>query len=177
MPASKPTPSLLIAIVAMDENGVIGKNNQLPWHLPADLKHFKSLTSGHPILMGRKTYESIGKPLPNRTNIILSRNPNLTIPGCRVVQTVEQALKWLEDAPSLEKAFPKKIFIIGGAEIYQQLMPLTKRLHLTVVHHTFSGDTFFPKLDEKEWLETERTDHCADESNPYPYSFVTLNKR
>src|SRR6188472_2703937 len=116
---------ILSAIVAMAENRVIGKNNQLPWHLPADLKHFKTITTGHPILMGRKTHESIGKPLPNRQNIILTRDSNYVAAGCTVVTSVKAAL---------QKAESPEVFIIGGAEIYRQLLPQVQRLYLTIVH-------------------------------------------
>lgn len=162
---------LISAILAMGENRVIGKDNQLPWHLPADLKHFKALTMGHPVLMGRKTYESIGRPLPNRTNIIMTRDATLQIPHCIVVTSFEDALQ------NAAVIAAKEIFIIGGAEIYQQLLPLTTCIYLTIVHQTFSGDTFFPKLNQNEWEEIERIDHSADAENPYAYSFLTLKRR
>jgi dihydrofolate reductase len=162
---------ILSAIAAMAENRVIGKNNQLPWHLPADLQHFKLLTSGHPILMGRKTYQSIGKPLPNRTNIIMTRDPHWQAPaGCVVVTSPEQALQQAAALPA------KEIFIIGGAEIYHQLLPITQRIYLTIVHHTFAGDAYFPVLDTTAWQETNRTRHTADEKNAYDYSFLTLER-
>lgn len=161
---------ILSAILAMSDNRVIGKNNQLPWHLPADLKHFKTITTGHSILMGRKTYESIGRPLPNRNNIIITRNATLHIPGCTVVTTLDDALQ------QAKRESNKEIFIIGGAEVYQQLLPHTERIYLTLVHGTFSGDTFFPELDHHEWKEIERIDHHADANNAYPYSFIRLER-
>lgn len=161
---------ILSAILAMSENRVIGNHNQLPWHLPADLKHFKNITTGHPILMGRKTYESIGRPLPNRSNIILTRNCSLTIPGCQVVTSLREAI----DCARAENN--KEIFIIGGAEVYKQLLPQTQRIYLTLVHHLFTGDAFFPELEMDEWKETERIDHNADENNAYPYSFIRLER-
>lgn len=159
---------ILSAIAAMSENRVIGIENQLPWHLPADLKHFKTLTTGHPILMGRKTYESIGRPLPNRTNIIITRNADFTAPGCVVVTSIEDAITRAAEENAQE------IFIIGGAEVYKQLLPHVQRIYLTIVHEQFAGDAFFPELDLKEWKEVERETHAADENNAYSYSFITL---
>jgi dihydrofolate reductase len=162
---------ILSAIVAMAENRIIGKNNQLPWHLPADLKHFKTITTGHPILMGRKTHESIGKPLPNRLNIILTRDPNYQSAGCTVVTSVESALK--EAARHDEN----ELFIIGGAEIYKQLLPQIQRLYLTIVHHQLEGDASFPALNTEEWKEISREKHEADDANAFAYSFVTLDRK
>nr|AIA18613.1 Dihydrofolate reductase [uncultured bacterium] len=164
------THPILSAIVAMAENRIIGKNNQLPWHLPADLKHFKTITSGHPILMGRKTHESIGKPLPNRLNIILTRDPNYQTTGCTVVTSVESALK--EAARHDEN----ELFIIGGAEIYKQLLARIQRLYLTIVHHEVEGDAWFPELNLQEWKEISRVRHEADEANAFAYSFVLLER-
>lgn len=167
-----PTPpplQTLSAVVAMSENRVIGKNNQLPWRLPADLKHFKTITSGSPIVMGRKTYESIGRPLPNRTNIILTRNQHFHAPGCLVVSSLNEAL-------SLVPSSAKEIFIIGGAEIYQQLLAHIQRIYLTIVHHEFEGDAYFPELNMKEWHEIERIHHQQDQNNHYAYSFVILER-
>lgn len=159
------------AIVAMSENHVIGDDNQLPWHLPADLKHFKTITSGHPILMGRKTYESIGRPLPNRTNIIITRNPSYEAPGCIVVQSINEAV---ESAASIGS---NEIFIIGGAEVYKQLLPNIERIYLTVVHDVFDGDAFFPEFNANDWIEKERVKHDADENNEYAYSFILMERR
>jgi dihydrofolate reductase len=166
----KPEQPIISAIVAMGENRVIGKNNQLPWRLPADLKRFKSLTTGHPILMGRKTYESIGKPLPNRTNIIISRNAGFEAPGCIVVSTFDDALL------AAGRGESKEIFIIGGAEIYKQLLPRTERLYLTIVHHSFEGDAYFTEFDKSDWREVKREDCEADAENPYAYSFLVLER-
>jgi dihydrofolate reductase len=167
----KKTPRVVIsAIAAMAENRAIGINNRLPWHLPADLKHFKALTSGHPILMGRKTYQSIGRPLPHRMNIIITRDLEFQAPGCIVVNSIEQAVGVAEVEDSNE------IFIIGGAEVYQQLMPHIERIYLTIVHHAFEADTFFPEIDMKEWREVAREDHVADEANEFDFSFITLEK-
>ena len=158
----------IAAIVAMSENRVIGINNQLPWHLPADLRHFKELTTGHAILMGRKTYESIGRPLPNRLNIVMTRNRDYQAPGCCVVGTLDEAIhKTKEEGKST-------LFIIGGAEIYSLLLPFVTELYLTIVHHTLDGDAVFPVLTTTDWVETERIDHPADEKNMFAYSFLTL---
>ena len=154
-------------IVALDENNLIGKRGGLPWKLPADLKHFKEITTGHTIIVGMKTYKSIGKPLPNRTNIVISRN-NQNIPGCITVKSVTEAI---EAAPD-----NKGTFVIGGAEIYSQFLPLAQRIYLTQIHHRFEGDIFFPKLNLSEWREVERQDFDPDEKNPYKYSFVTLER-
>lgn len=161
-------PPIISAIVAMDENRAIGLHNQLPWHLPADLKHFKAITSGHPIVMGRKTHQSIGKPLPNRTNIILTRDPRFQAPGCEVVTSLEAALKKAANAP--------EIFIIGGSEIYNLCLSHIQRLYITVVHHAFQADAFFPEINLAEWRETVRDDHPADTENAYAFSFLTLEK-
>jgi len=168
---SSPKQPIISAIAAMAENRIIGKNNQLPWHLPADLKHFKAVTTGHPILMGRKTYDSIGRPLPNRTNIILTRNPSVDIPGCKVVTSIQEAIQLASNENVQE------LFIIGGAEVYRQLLPQIQRLYLTIVHQNFDGDAFFPELDAKEWREVSRERHEPDEKNAYAYSFVRLERR
>ncbi|HVV56186.1 MAG TPA: dihydrofolate reductase [Mucilaginibacter sp.] len=155
-------------IVAVGENNAIGKNNQLLWHMPADLKHFKDITKGHSIIMGRKTYDSVGKPLPHRRNIVVTHQ-NITIPGCDVVKSIDEGIA-LCDGES-------EVFIGGGAEIYRQAMGKTDRIYLTIIHHNFYADTFFPQIDYQNWKETTRADHQPDEKNPYPYSFITLEKR
>ena len=164
----------LSAIVAMSQNRVIGKNNQLPWHLPADLKHFKTLTTGNTILMGRKTYESIGKPLPNRTNIILTRDPHYQIAGGIVIHHFAEALPYVK---SEDTQAPPELFIIGGAQLYQQLLPQVKYVYLTLIHRDFSGDTYFPILDKRYWKELECITHLADKANPYNYSFIKLERK
>ena len=155
-------------VVAIAQNNAIGKDNKLLWHLPKDLKHFKDITSGHTIIMGRKTYESVGKPLPNRRNIIITRK-NISIDGCEVVNSIDQALKL--------SASEDEIFIVGGAEIYNQALSLTDRIYLTIVHHEFDGDTYFPDIKDDIWKETERQDHEPDEKHLFPYSFITLDRR
>jgi dihydrofolate reductase len=158
------------AIVAMTENRVIGFQNRLPWHLPADLKYFKTVTTGHPIIMGRKTFESIGKPLPNRTNIILTRDPHYQMNGCVIAPSVDTAI-----AAAAKES--QEIFIIGGAEIYRQFLPRVERLYITLVHEEFDGDTFFPMLDNNEWKEVKHEAHTADEMNHFAYSFLVWEKR
>jgi len=155
-------------IVAMGSNRVIGNHNELPWHLPADLAHFKALTMGKPILMGRRTHESIGRPLPGRDNIVISRNRDYTAEGCTVVHSLEAALQ--------AAAGHDEIMIIGGAELYRQALPQADGLYLTRVEGAFEGDAFFPELDDGEWREVERSEHAPDEKNPHCYSFVTLER-
>lgn len=156
----------LCAIVAMDENGLIGRDNQLPWHLPADLKHFKTVTTGSPIIMGRKTYESIGRPLPNRTNIVVTRDSDYMAPGCIVVQTIDAAISQAAAHAT------DKVFIIGGSTIYQQTMAKLNYLYLTVVHHEFEGDTHLTGFNLRDWEEVSRIDHAADDANAWAYSFI-----
>jgi dihydrofolate reductase len=153
----------------MAENRVIGVNNMLPWRLPADLRHFRQLTTGHHVIMGRRNYESIGKPLPDRTNIVITRNPAYQAPGCRVKHSLTDALREIRDDP--------EVFIIGGAEIYHQAIADADRIYLTLVHADINGDTFFPEFEVREWHETSRTRHEADEKNPYAYSFVTYDRK
>ncbi|MCZ4244907.1 dihydrofolate reductase [Pedobacter punctiformis] len=155
--------------VAVGENYAIGKNNQLLWHMPADLKFFKQTTSGHTVIMGRKTFDSVGRPLPNRRNIVISRDKNLKIEGVEVVNSLDEAL-------SISKNEEKDIFIVGGAEIYRQALPKTDTLFLTTIHHHFDADTFFPEIDKSEWKEVRSETHQADEKNPYDYTFSVLER-
>jgi dihydrofolate reductase len=156
-------------IVAMASNRVIGNNNVMPWHLSADLKKFKKITMGSPILVGRKTYESIGKPLPGRTNIILSRNPEYQQEGCLVVNDIETALK-----KGCENA--GEIFVIGGADLYETILPIADALYLTIINREFQGDTFFPDIDLNEWSEVERENIYDDPDAAFSYSFLKLEK-
>ena len=160
----------LSLIVAVAENGVIGHNNQLIWHLPNDLKQFKRLTTGHCIIMGRKTFESIGKPLPNRTSIIISRNTDFQIEGCITVSSLENAIL---EAKKIET---EEAFIIGGAEIYRLALPIVDKIYLTEVHHEYEGDTFFPEIDKMIWQETHREDFETDEKHLVNYSFVEMGR-
>jgi dihydrofolate reductase len=141
----------------------------LIWHLPADLKRFKKTTLNHAVIMGRKTYESLGKPLSNRTNIIITRDKNYKAEGCLVVNSLNEALKVAAEVD-------ENPFILGGAEIYKQAMPLTDKLDITFVHHQFDADVFFPEIDKTIWKETSRENFEADENNKYDYSFVTFER-
>ncbi|MFD2145873.1 dihydrofolate reductase [Mucilaginibacter antarcticus] len=154
-------------VVAIAHNNAIGKDNKLLWHLPKDLRHFKEITTGGTIIMGRKTYDSVGRPLPNRRNIIITRQ-QIEIPGCEVVNSLDAALGLCKN--------DTEVFIVGGAEIYKLAMPLTNRIFLTIVHQDFEADTFFPEIKGEIWKETERQDHEPDEKNPLPYSFITLER-
>ncbi len=156
-------------IAAMDRNRLIGNNNQLPWHLPADFAHFKAVTMGKPILMGRKTYESIGKPLPGRTNIVISRNADLKIDGVNCVTTFEQVIAAIPEADEL--------MVIGGSSIYEMLLPRVDRLYLTYVNATFDGDAWFPEFDMDQWREVDSVTRLADEKNAYDCRFVTLERK
>lgn len=158
-------------IAAIANNNALGKDNDLIWHLPADLKRFKKVTSGHHILMGRNTFESIGKPLPNRTTVIITRNLNYKAEGCIVVDSIEKAIEIAkEDA---------QIFIIGGAQIYKQTIAsnLVDQLDITKVHQAFDADVYFPEIDTTTWKEISREDFDADEKNKYDYSFIRYKKR
>lgn len=162
------SPSLSIA-VAVGENFAIGKNNQLLWHMPADLKFFKQTTSGHTVVMGRKTFDSVGRPLPNRRNIVITRDTELKIDGVEVVNSLDEAL-------AITKTEEKPVFIIGGAEIYRQALPKTQTLYLTTIHHHFDADTFFPEIDREEWKVISSEPHKADEKNKYDYTFEVLER-
>jgi dihydrofolate reductase len=155
-------------VVATDEHGGIGLEGRLPWHLPNDLKRFKALTMGKPIVMGRRTFDSIGRALPGRVNIVVSRQPGLGIDGCVVVPSLDAAL---EAAGEADEAC-----VIGGAEIYRLALPLAEMLHVTRVHATVGADTFFPVIDAADWEEISREECPADERHAYPYSFVTLRR-
>lgn len=157
------------AIVAMSENGVIGRDNTLPWRLPADLQHFKKITMGKPIIMGRKTYESIGRPLPGRCNIVVTRDIHFQAPGCVVVNTIEAAFAAVPSGSD-------EVFIIGGAELYQAMLPRLQQLYVTVVHAVVQGDTYFPTIDKAIWQECECHAHQPDAQNAYAYSFVIYNR-
>lgn len=155
-------------VVAIAANNAIGKNNKLLWHLPKDLKHFKNLTTGHTVIMGRKTFDSVGKPLPNRRNIVVTRQ-DIQIEGCEVVNSLEAALELAKGEAEVD--------IVGGAEIYRQAMPLINFIYLTIVHQDFDADTFFPEIDYSEWQEISRENHQTDEKHAFPFSFITLKRR
>jgi len=158
-----------VAIVAMADNGVIGRDGGLPWRLPHDLKRFKSLTLGHALLMGRRTQQSIGRPLPGRRNFVLSRDPGWRAPGCETVACPEAALALTDPSQTL--------FVIGGAEVYRACWGLVGRVELTEVHAEVTGDTRLEGFDRRAWRETFREEHAADARHAHPYSFVTLLRR
>jgi len=164
--ARRPAISLLVARAA---NGVIGRNNALPWHLPADLQRFKSLTMGKPILMGRRTFESIGRALPGRVNLVLTRDPAWRAPGALAVHSLEEALAHVGSAPEL--------VVIGGAELFALVLPLTRQIYLTDIHATIPGDTLFPALAQDEWREVEKSAHAADARHEHAMTFRTLARR
>lgn len=158
----------LSIVAAMSEDRVIGKDNRLPWHMPADLKQFKKITSHKPVLMGRKTWESIGRPLPNRTNIVISRSGETNIEGAQVFSSIVEALAEVEDQ--------EEVMVIGGAELYRQFLPLADRMYLTYIHGSFDGDVRFPDFDPTEWKEKDRKPHPADENNAFCYTFLILDR-
>ncbi|RFP66000.1 dihydrofolate reductase [Hymenobacter lapidiphilus] len=157
-------------VVAVADNGVIGGENRLLWHLPLDLKHFKQLTLGHPIIMGRRTYESIGRALPKRRNIVVTRQAGWQAGGCETAASVLQALE-------MARTTDEDIFVIGGGEIYQQALPAADTVYLTEVHHAFEGDVTFAQLHPGEWREESRERHEPDATHDYAFSFVTLRRR
>ena len=160
---------IVTIVVAIGENNAIGKNNELLWYLPKDLRHFKTITKGHTVIMGRKTFESVGKPLPNRRNIIITRNTDLAIEGTEVVHTLEDALELCKQG--------EEVFVIGGAEIYKIAMPHTDKIYLTVVHENFEADAFFPEIDHNLWLETASEKHLPDDKNNLSFTFSTLERK
>jgi len=165
----------LSLICAMDENMVIGRNNALPWHLPEDLKYFKRTTMGKCIIMGRRTFESIGRPLPGRTNIIVTRSRDYEVENARVVDSLSDAIELAENVSFIEGV--DEAFVIGGAELYRHALPYVDRLHLTMVHAEIDGDTYFPDFDVNEWEQVSREYFEADETNPYPYSICVFERR
>lgn len=155
---------MISMIVAMADNRAIGQDNKMLWHLPDDFKHFKTVTMGKPILMGRKTFESIGRPLPGRENIVVTRNKRFFAEGVTVVHSIEEAL---EAAKKYEE-----VMIIGGDSFYQQMLPLSEHLYITEVHHSFEADAFFPVICPDDWRELERDEHAIDDKHAYRFSFV-----
>ncbi|RDD62534.1 dihydrofolate reductase [Ferruginivarius sediminum] len=160
-------------VVAADEQGGIGLDGGLPWRLPNDLKFFKRVTAGHPLVMGRRTHESIGRALPGRTNIVISRNPDYRpMTGCLKAGSLEEALSFAAREPGGEE-----VMVIGGAEIFREALARAERIYLTRVHATVAADTFLPSVDPDEWRERWRESHAADECNPHAYSFILLERR
>jgi len=161
-------PVLIAIIAAMDRNRLIGDGTRLPWRLAADMRRFRALTMGNPIIMGRRTHESIGKALPGRSNIVLSRNTGYRAPGCVVVADLERALGLCGDADSP--------MVIGGSQVYAQALARTQRMYLTLLEGSFHGDTWFPEFDHRQWREISREDHGRDADDPCAFSFVDLER-
>jgi dihydrofolate reductase len=161
----------LTIIAAVANNNVIGMNNQLIWHLPADLKHFKEITMGKTLIMGRKTFESIGKPLPGRKTIIVTRNSDYYAEGCEIASNLKDALCKVKEE--------SEVFVAGGGEIYRQVINLhfTRKMHITRVYANFEGDSYFPEISTEKWELVEREDKPIDEKNPYPFAFLTYKRR
>lgn len=158
----------LTLIAAMSSNRVIGKNNELIWHLPADLKRFKSLTSGHHIIMGRKTFESVGRPLPNRTNIIVTRQEDYTVEGCIVVNSLEEGIQ--------KSSSDQQPFIVGGAEIYKQSLAYADKIELTIIDAEYDGDSYFPEIDLNKWKLVSEESYPSDEKNKHNMRFLQYQK-
>lgn len=159
---------MISVIVAVAENGTIGDKNTLLWHIKEDMKHFRTLTTGHPVVMGRKTYDSLGRPLPNRRNVVITRQ-DIAIEGCEIAHSLEEALSLFTP--------DEEVFVLGGAQIYAEAMPLADRFYLTVVEHPYEGDTAFPKWDRDQWqlIESERFEQ--GESYPHPFRFETYERK
>jgi dihydrofolate reductase len=155
-------------IFAMDQKRAIGKDNQLPWHLPADLNFFKTVTTGHSILMGRKTYDSIGKPLPRRRNVIITQNAEFTAEGCDVIHSVDEVLEQYRD---------EELFVIGGAEVFHLFLPHVNRMYITQIEHIFEADIFFPEIDWTHWQLVSSKQGIQDEKNPYVYYFQIYERK
>lgn len=156
-------------VVAMDENGLIGADGGMPWHLPNDLRHFKHTTLGKPVLMGRRTHESIGRPLPKRDNIILTRDADYQAPGCRIVPSVAEAVDSVKNQAA-------ELMVIGGAQVYTLALEQAHHLYITRIHEVFEGDTWFPAYDPQDWNQISCERHTADENNPHDHSFIELQR-
>jgi dihydrofolate reductase len=156
---------MLAIIVAMDNNNLIGTNNSLPWHLPADLQYFKQTTLGKTVVMGRKTYQSIGKPLPNRKNVILTRDVNFSVDGCEIIHSLDELKNYKND----------DVFIIGGSNLYTQTLALANKLYITKIDYEFKGDAYFPKIDNS-WNLISNNKHLKDEKNLYNYDFQIFQR-
>ena len=160
---------MISIIAAVADNGIIGDKNAIPWHLPADFKYFKETTMGKTVVMGQKTFDSIGRALPGRKNVILNNNPEAVAPdGCFLAKSIDELLEMTKS--------DGEVMICGGASVYRQLLKLASRLYITFVHHDFEGDTYFPEIDKTQWREVKRTDNQPDTKNPYPYSFVIFER-
>ena len=161
--------SMIISLIAaINKNRVIGKNDSLPWYLPADLRHFKKLTTGKPIIMGSTTFASIGKALPDRINIVMTRDTAFVAEGCVIVHSVEEALAAAGGCD--------EVMVIGGAQVFEQFLPLANKMYLTLIETSVDGDVYFPAWDQNEWYETDREPHEPDEKNKYTHTFLTLER-
>lgn len=160
---------IISLVAAASDNNVIGKNGQLPWKMPADMKFFKDLTVGHVVIMGRKTYESMGKPLPDRKNIVITRNKFFKAKDAIVLSSLTEAFDMFTDE--------KEVFVIGGAQIYSQALQKAHKIYLTRIHCVVEGDAHFVQPSEKEWVETSQKSHSADNKNPYSYTFIELVRK
>lgn len=166
---------MISLIVAMTPERVIGKDGGLPWHLPADLRHFRNVTMGHPVIMGRKTYESIGKPLERRLNIVLTRDPQFRALGCTVVRSPDEAIRRAVRTHDMS-IDPKEIVVIGGASVYEAFLPRVRRMYITFVETHLEGEARFPEVDFGSWREVRRDEHRADDHNPYDHRFVVYER-
>ncbi|MCC3357084.1 dihydrofolate reductase [Bacillus sp. REN16] len=160
---------MISLLLAMDKNQLIGKDNDLPWRLPADLAYFKRVTMGHAIIMGRKTYDSIGRPLPGRENIIVTRDTSYKAEGCKVIHSIDEIVKLREETD-------QELFVIGGAEIFKMILPYSDRLYITEIEEEFEGDTYFPAFNKNEWKVISKEKGIKDEKNPYDYTFIVYEK-
>lgn len=160
---------IISIIVAIGRNKVIGNKNTIPWKLPADMNYFRKMTIGKPVIMGRKTFESIGKPLPERTNIIITRDQNYKAEGCIVVHSVDEAIKAAEGS--------KEAMVIGGSQIYKEFLPIANKMYITLIDADFNGDTYFPEYNIEEWEETVYEEHERDKDNQYNYTFLILRRK
>lgn len=165
----RPGRPIISIIVAIGRNWAIGKDNKLPWNLPSDMEHFRQVTLGKPVIVGQKTLESIGGPLPGRINIVLTLDKEYRAAGCQVAHSIEEALDKVRDFP--------EVMIIGGVSIYKQFLPLADRMYLTLIEGDFEADAFFPEFDWADWQEVKREECEPDEKNPYKYAFVTLERK
>ncbi|MBU9712994.1 dihydrofolate reductase [Evansella tamaricis] len=168
---------MIFMIAAVGEGMVIGKDGDMPWHLPNDLKYFKRTTSGHPVLMGKRTFESIGKALPNRRNIILTRDKSFSAEDIEVVNSLDEVKELLELNNSRTDGKKEQFFVIGGATLYNQLIGIADRLYITKIHAHFEGDTYFPEINEEEWKVVSSEKGEVDEKNPYRHTFVVYERR
>lgn len=167
---------LLSLIVAASENNVIGKDNRLPWHLPDDLKRFKALTKGHPVIMGRKTFESIGHPLPDRRNIVVSRQLEVAPAGCQLAHSLTEAIDIAKARQFDEVEAPTEMFVIGGALLFDEAIDLADRLYLTRVHAQIDGDVLLPEIELEQWREISREEHGKDDEHEYAFTFIDYEK-